>query len=113
MKLVFMGTPAFAVPSLEALVAAGHQVLAVYSQPDRPKGRGQSQEMPAVKQAALKLSLPVYQPERIRHAQAIEQLRSLAPEVIIVVAYGQIIPKAILDIPPLGIINVHASLLPR
>lgn len=113
MKLVFMGTPAFAVPSLEALVAAGHQVLAVYSQPDRPKGRGQSQEMPAVKQAALKLSLPVYQPERIRHAQAIEQLRELSPEVIIAVAYGQIIPKAILDIPPLGIINVHASLLPR
>jgi methionyl-tRNA formyltransferase len=113
MKLVFMGTPAFAVPSLERLVEAGHKVIAVYTQPDRPKGRGQKDAMPPVKEAALRLDLPVYQPERVRRPEVVEQLREMAPEAMIVVGYGQIIPKAILDIPPLGIFNVHASLLPK
>jgi methionyl-tRNA formyltransferase len=113
LKLVFMGTPAFAVPTLEQTVAAGHQVVAVFTQPDRPKGRGQKDSMPPVKQAALRLALPVYQPERVRRPEVVEQLRELAPDAMVVVGYGQIIPKAILDIPPHGIINVHASLLPK
>ncbi len=113
MKLVFMGTPEFAVPSLERIVAAGHEVTAVFTQPDRPKGRGQKEAMPPVKAAALRLRLPVHQPERVRRPEIVEQLRALAPEAIIVVGYGQIIPKSILDIPPQGIINVHGSLLPK
>jgi len=108
-----MGTPSFAVPTLEHTVAAGHQVLAVFTQPDRPKGRGQKDAMPPVKEAALRLGLPVYQPERVRRPEIVEQLRELAPEAMVVVGYGQIIPKSILDIPPHGIINVHASLLPK
>lgn len=108
-----MGTPAFAVPSLERIVEAGHQVLAVYTQPDRPKGRGQKDAMPPVKEAALRLSLPVFQPERVRRPEVVEQIREMAPDAIIVVGYGQIIPKSILEIPPLGIFNVHASLLPK
>jgi methionyl-tRNA formyltransferase len=112
-KLVFLGTPAFAVPSLERTVAAGHQVLAVFTQPDRPKGRGQHPAMPPVKEAALRLGLPVNQPEKIRKPEVMEQLRAMSPEAMAVVGYGQIIPQAILDIPPQGIINVHASLLPK
>ncbi len=108
-----MGTPSFAVPSLERTVASGHEVLAVFTQPDRPKGRGHKDAMPPVKEAALRLGLPVQQPERVRRTEVVEQLRALAPEAMIVVGYGQIIPKAILDIPPQGIINVHASLLPK
>jgi methionyl-tRNA formyltransferase len=113
MRLVFMGTPAFAVPTLERIVEAGHEVTAVFTQPDRPKGRGQKDAMPPVKEAALRLGLPVHQPERIRRPEVVEQLRALAPEAMVVVGYGQIIPQAILDIPPKGIINVHASLLPK
>ena len=113
MNLVFLGTPSFAVPSLEQTVAAGHRVLAVYTQPDRPKGRGQRQAMPPVKEAALRLGLPVHQPERVRRPEVIEELRAMAPTAMVVVGYGQIIPQAILDIAPLGIINVHASLLPQ
>jgi len=112
-KLVFMGTPAFAVPSLERTVEAGHEVVAVFTQPDRPKGRGQKDAMSAVKEAALRLGLAALQPERVRRPEVVEQLRAMAPEAMVVVGYGQIIPKAILDIPPLGIINVHASLLPK
>jgi len=112
-KLVFLGTPAFAVPTLESTVAAGHQVLAVFTQPDRPKGRGQKETMPPVKEAALRLELAVYQPERVRRPEVAEQLRVLAPDAMVVVGYGQIIPQAILDVPPKGIINVHASLLPK
>ncbi len=108
-----MGTPAFAVPTLERIVEAGHEVVAVFTQPDRPKGRGQKDAMPPVKEAALRLGLPVYQPERVRRPEVVEQLRTLAPEAMVVVGYGQIIPQAILDIPPKGIINVHASLLPK
>ena len=113
MKLVFLGTPAFAVPSLEKIVEAGHEVMAVFTQPDRPKGRGGQLAMPPVKEAALRLGLPVFQPERVRRPEVVEQLRALAPEAMVVVGYGQIIPPSILDIPPLGIINVHASLLPK
>jgi methionyl-tRNA formyltransferase len=113
MELVFLGTPAFAVPSLEQTVAAGHHVIAVFTQPDRPKGRGQREAMPPVKEAALRLNIPVQQPERIRRPEVIEELRAMAPEVMVVVGYGQIIPQAILDIAPRGIINMHASLLPK
>ena len=108
-----MGTPVFAVPTLERAVKAGHEVLAVFTQPDRPKGRGQKDALPPVKEAALLLGLPVHQPERIRKPELVEQLRALAPDAMVVVGYGQIIPQAILDIPPQGIINVHASLLPK
>lgn len=113
MKLIFMGTPAFAVATLERLHSSGHEIVAVFTQPDRPKGRGQHDAMPPVKEAALRLGLPVYQPERVRRPEVVEQIRAMAPESIVVVGYGQIIPKSILDIPPKGIINVHASLLPK
>ena len=108
-----MGTPSFAVPTLERIVTAGHVVTAVFTQPDRPKGRGQKESMPPVKEAALRLGLLVHQPERVRRTEVVEQLRAMAPDAMVVVGYGQIIPKAILDIPPHGIINVHASLLPK
>jgi methionyl-tRNA formyltransferase len=110
-RIVFMGTPAFAVPSLERVVKAGHDVIAVYTQPDRPKGRGQQDAMPPVKQAALRLGLRVEQPERVRRPEVIEELRAMAPEAIVVVGYGQILPQPILDIAPA--VNLHASLLPR
>lgn len=113
MNLVFLGTPAFAVPSLEQCVAAGHQVRGVFTQPDRPKGRGQKDAMSPVKEAAFKSALPVFQPERIRAPEALRTLQALAPEAIVVVGYGQILPQAVLDIPPRGVINVHASLLPK
>ena len=113
MRLVYLGTPAFAVPSLEALVQAGYDVLAVFTQPDRPKGRGQKAAMPPVKEAALRLGLPVFQPERVKRPEVVEQLRGFAPDAMVVVGYGQILPQSILDIPPHGIVNVHASLLPK
>lgn len=113
MRIVFLGTPQFAVPSLDALVAGGHEVAAVYSQPDRPKGRGQELALSPVKQAALRLGLRVVQPERVRHPEVVEELKSIQAEAMVVVGFGQIIPQAIIDLPPLGIINVHASLLPR
>ena len=113
MRLVFLGTPEFAVPTLTAVVAAGHQVLEVVTQPDRPAGRGQQLAASPVKQAALRLGLPVWQPERIKHPEVVSRLAALQPTAMVVVGYGQIIPQAVIDIPPLGIINVHASLLPR
>src|SRR5437016_4569391 len=113
MRLVFLGTPEFAVPTLEQTVAAGHEVTAVFTQPDRPKGRGQKDAMPPVKQAALRLDLPVFQPERVRRPEVVQQLLDLRPDAMVVVGYGQIIPQVIIDIPPRGIINVHASLLPK
>lgn len=113
MRLVFFGTPEFAVPSLEALVRAGHEVAAVITQPDRPAGRKQELAPPPVKQKALELGLEVRQPERIRDPQFIEWLRTLEPEAGVVVGYGKIIPPAIFQIPRHGIVNVHASLLPR
>jgi methionyl-tRNA formyltransferase len=113
MGLVFLGTPAFAVPTLEALIAAGYQVLEVVTQPDRPKGRHHELALSPVKQCALAHGLPVYQPERIRRPECVEHLRALGPDAMVIVGYGQIIPQAILDIPARGIINVHASLLPE
>ena len=113
MELVFLGTPAFAVPSLEGLVGEGHRVLAVFTQPDRPKGRGGELAPSPVKLAALRLGLPVHQPERVRRPEAIDQLKLLHPAVMVVVGYGQIIPQSIINIAPLGILNVHASLLPH
>jgi len=113
MRLAFLGTPAFAVPTLEAVVAAGHDVLAVVTQPDRPRGRGQQAAASPVKEAALGLGLPVYQPERIRRPEAVEYLRALQLDAMVVVGYGQIIPQSVIDLAPLGIINVHASLLPK
>jgi len=113
MKLIFLGTPEFAVPTLDRIVAAGHSVSEVVTQPDRPKGRKQELTPSPVKAAALRHNIPVYQPERIRHADSVEHLRALAPDAMVVVGYGQIIPQSIIDIAPLGIINVHASLLPE
>jgi methionyl-tRNA formyltransferase len=113
MDLIFLGTPSFAVPTLERLVDAGHRVVAVFTQPDRPKGRGGQLNQSPVKEAALGLRLPVHQPERIRRLEVVEQLKQINPDAMVVVGYGQIIPQAIIDIPRLGIINVHASLLPK
>jgi methionyl-tRNA formyltransferase len=113
MRLVFLGTPAFAVPTLESLVAAGYDVLSVVTQPDRPSGRGRRLAASPVKEAALRLGLPVYQPERIRRPDAVAVLAGLRPDIMVVVGYGQILPQTVLDIPPHGIINVHASLLPE
>jgi len=113
MNLVFLGTPGFAVPTLRALVTGGHRVLAVYTQPDRPKGRGGKTTASPVKEAALGLGLAVEQPERVRRPESVVALRALAPDAMVVVGYGQIIPQSIIDIPRLGIINVHASLLPK
>lgn len=112
MRLVFLGTPAFAVPTLERVVEAGHTVLEVVTQPDRAAGRGQHAAAPPVKQAAARLGLPVYQPERVRRPEAVAHLAALAPDAMVVVGYGQIIPQAVIDIPRHGILNVHASLLP-
>lgn len=113
MNLVFLGTPAFAVPALEQIVEAGHNVLAVYTQPDRPKGRGQKPAFSPVKETALRLNLDVRQPERVRRPEVVAELAALAPDAMVVVGYGQIIPQSIIDIPRLGIINLHASLLPK
>src|SRR3954452_2829207 len=113
MRVVFLGTPEFAVPSLDGLVASGHSVLAAFTQPDRPKGRGQQLAESPVKQAAVRLGIPVFQPERVRRPESFEQLRSFQAELMVVVGYGQIIPQSIIDLPPSGILNVHASLLPK
>ena len=113
MRIVFMGTPDFAVPSLQALLDAGHEVCAVYTQPDKPQGRKQVLTAPPVKELALQQGIPVYQPVTLKNEDEQAKLRALAPEVIIVVAYGKLLPKAVLDIPPRGCINVHGSLLPR
>jgi methionyl-tRNA formyltransferase len=113
MRLVFLGTPAFAVPTLEKIIERGHEVLAVVTQPDRPRGRGGKLAAPPVKEAAVRLGLLVYQPERVRRPDAVERLRQLAAEGMVVVGYGQIIPQVVIDLAPEGIINVHASLLPK
>ena len=113
MQVVFLGTPQFAVYTLQALSAAHHDIVAVYTQPDRPRGRGQELALSPVKDAALRLRLPVYQPERIRRPEVISGLAAMKADVMVVVGYGQIIPQAIIDLPRLGIVNVHASLLPR
>jgi methionyl-tRNA formyltransferase len=112
-RVIFMGTPEFACPTLRLLIERGEQVVAVVTQPDRPKGRGQQTLPPPVKVLAESHGIPVLQPHRVRVPEAIAEIRALEPELIVVVAFGQILPKALLDIPPLGCINVHASLLPR
>lgn len=108
-----MGTPEFAAPSLKALIGAGEDVAAVVTQPDKPKGRGKQLTPPPVKELALKYNIPVLQPEKIRDEAFINIIQKLRPDIIVVIAYGKILPKAILDIPPKGCINVHASLLPK
>ncbi len=113
MKIIFMGTPEFAVPCLERLAADGHTVSLVVTQADKPKGRGQKLTPPPVKEAAMRLGIPVWQPSSLKTEEALDYLRGYAPEAIVVVAYGKILPKAVLDLPPYGCINVHASLLPR
>lgn len=113
MRLVFMGSGAFAIPSLEALIDAGHEVVGVVTQPDKEKGRGRELAPPPVKPVALARGLTVLQPRRIKLPEAQDELRRLAPELQVVVAYGQILPKTVLDIPPRGTVNVHSSLLPR
>jgi methionyl-tRNA formyltransferase len=113
MRIVFMGSPEFAVPSLYRLVSNGYEVVAVYTQPDRPAGRGKTISVSSVKQAALGLGLNIIQPIKLKLPEEIEQFSTLKPEVVIVAAFGQMLPKAILEIPPHGCINIHPSLLPR
>ncbi|AIQ52351.1 methionyl-tRNA formyltransferase [Paenibacillus sp. FSL R7-0331] len=113
MKIVFMGTPAFAVPSLKMLVEEGYEVVAVVTQPDRPQGRKKTLMPTPVKEAALALGLPVLQPERLRRPEAVAELAGYAPDLIVTAAYGQILPKSVLDLPPNGCVNVHGSLLPK
>ena len=112
MRIVFMGTPQFAVPSLAALVEGGEDIRAVFTQPDRPAGRGQKTCESAVKKYALSNGLNVFQPERMRRPEAMDQLASFEPDLLVVVAYGQLLPQKVLDIPAVAPINVHASLLP-
>lgn len=112
MRVVFLGTPEFAVPSLAAL-AGRHEIAAVFTQPDRPKGRGNQLAESPVKAVARQLGIPVHQPERVRRAESVELLRGLAADLMVVVGYGQIIPQSIIDLPRYGILNVHASLLPK
>ena len=108
-----MGTPDFAVPSLRALLDNGYQVVGVFCQPDRPKGRGHKLAACPVKETAVAAGIPVFQPERIKRAEGVEALKSLAPDLCVTAAFGQLLSQEILDVPKLGTINVHASLLPR
>ena len=113
MRVVFMGTPGFAVGTLKALLEAGHDVAAVVTQPDKPKGRGKELLMTPVKAEAVKHDIPVFQPERVRkNEEFLEELKKLAPDVIVVVAFGQLLPVSVLTLPKYGCVNVHASLLP-
>lgn len=114
MRIVFMGTPDFAVPSLDALVKAGHEVCGVFSQPDKPVGRHQNKLQPTpVKVCAERHQIPVFQPTTLRDGTALEQLKELAPELIVVAAYGRLLPDEVLELPTKGCINVHSSLLPK
>lgn len=113
MRIIFMGTPDFAVNSLEAILAAGHQVVLAVTQPDKPKGRGKNMQFPPVKECAIAHEIPVYQPRRIREPECVDYLRQYDPELIVVAAFGQILPMEILTMPKYGCINVHASLLPK
>lgn len=113
MDIVFMGTPEFAVPCLQRLIDDGHNVKGVFTQPDKPKGRGHKMQFPPVKECAVKAGIPVYQPTKMRDGEVLSVIEMLNPELIIVVAYGKILPKEILDFPRYGCINMHASILPR
>ena len=108
-----MGTPDFSVGTLEALIEAGHEVVLAVTQPDKPKGRGKEMQFPPVKEAALRYGVEVYQPKRIRKDECVEKLRSYQADIMVVVAFGQILPKEILEMTPYGCVNVHASLLPK
>jgi methionyl-tRNA formyltransferase len=113
MRIVFMGSPEFALPSLRALIASEHEVVGVFTQPDRPTGRGRRLAPPPVKTFAEQHGIPVFQPRSISRPENIEQLRALRPDIGVIAAYGQILKQPVLDVPPLGVLNVHASLLPR
>ena len=113
MKIVFMGTPEFAVPSLKALVGAGHEICGVFTQPDKPKNRGMKLQEPPVMEYALSIGLPVFQPAKVRDGEALGILQALNPDLIAVAAYGKILPVDILALPRLGCVNVHSSLLPK
>ena len=112
MRVIFMGTPDFSVGTLEALIRAGHQVVLAVTQPDKPKGRGGKMQFPPVKETALEHGIPVFQPRKVREPENIEELKKYQADVIVVVAFGQILPREILELTPYGCINVHASLLP-
>ena len=113
MTILFMGTPDFAVPSLEALIAAGHTICGVFTQPDRPKNRGMKLQAPPVKRIALAHDIPVFQPVTLKDGAALEEIRQMSPELIVVAAYGRLLPRKILELPAKGCINVHSSLLPK
>ena len=113
MRIIYMGTPDFAVPPLRAMAQAGYEIAAVVTQPDKPRGRGKSLQPTPVKEEALRLGIAVWQPQKVREPAFIEELRGLHPDIIVVAAFGQIIPKDILDMPPFGCVNIHASLLPK
>lgn len=113
MRIVYMGTPEFAVYGLESLIDNGHEIVGVVTQPDKPRGRGKNMEYTPVKEKALEYNIPVFQPEKIKDEAMIEKLKELNPQVIVVAAYGQILPESILNLPPYGCINIHASLLPK
>lgn len=113
MRILFMGTPDFAVPSLKALIEAGHEICGVFTQPDKPKNRGMKLQAPPVKEVAIAHDIPVYQPVSVKDGTALEIIQQLAPELIVVAAYGRILPNAILEYPAKGCINVHSSLLPK
>lgn len=113
MRIVFMGTPDFAVPSLKQLIQDGHEIAGVYTQPDKPKNRGMKLTPPPVKVVAQAHNLPVFQPKTLRDEDVQRELAELAPELVVVAAYGKLLPKAVLELPALGCINVHSSLLPK
>ena len=113
MKVIFMGTPDFSVGTLEALIEAGHDVVLAVTQPDKPKGRGKEMQFTPVKECALKHGIPVYQPKKVREPECIEELRKYEADIMVVIAFGQILPKEILEMTPYGCVNVHASLLPK
>jgi len=112
MRIVFMGTPDFSVPTLESLIQSRHEVIGVVTQPDKPKGRGKEIQMSPVKETALKYEIPVYQPVRARDGAFVETMRALQPDVMVVIAFGQILSKEMLEVPKYGCVNIHASLLP-
>ena len=113
MRVVFMGTPDIAATCLKKIIADGFEVVGVYTQPDRPKGRGMKMVFPPVKEVAIANNLPVFQPENFREDETVEQLKALQPDVVAVVAYGRILPQRVLDLVPKGFINIHASVLPQ
>lgn len=112
MRIIFMGTPDFSVPTLESLMQSRHEVIAVVTQPDKPKGRGGAVQMPPVKETALKYNIPVYQPVRAKDPTFVEEMRTLKPDAMVVIAFGQILSEELLEVPKYGCINIHASLLP-